>query len=68
MVIISRPAHRREIIICTMCVCTCVRACVCHAVFSETTTVTHFGEITSPNEFFCSSIFLGFGELWPTFE
>ena len=36
--IISRPAHRREIIICTM----CVRACVCHAVFSETTTVTHF--------------------------
>ena len=26
--IISRPACRREIIICTMCVCTCVRACV----------------------------------------
>ena len=40
--IISRPARRREIIICTMCVCTCVRACVCHAVFSETITVTHF--------------------------
>ena len=26
--VISRPACRREIIICTMCVCTCVRACV----------------------------------------
>ena len=36
--IISRPARRREIIICTMCVRTYVR----HAVFSETTTVTHF--------------------------
>ena len=32
------PARRQEIIICTM----CVRACVGHAVFSETTTVTHF--------------------------
>ena len=43
-IFISRPARRREIIICTMCVCTCVRGCVraCHAVFSETTTVTHF--------------------------
>ena len=27
-IIISRPARRREIIICTMCVCMCVRACV----------------------------------------
>ena len=36
--VISRPARRREIIICTM----CVSACVDHAVFSETTTVTHF--------------------------
>ena len=42
--IISRLARWREIIICTMCVRTCVRegACVCHAVSSETTTVTHF--------------------------
>ena len=28
LLIISRPACRSEIIICTMCVCTCVRACV----------------------------------------
>ena len=32
----------REIIICTMCVRMCMRACVGHAVFSESTTVTHF--------------------------
>ena len=40
--IISCPARRREIIICTVCVRPVVRACVGHAVFSETTTVTHF--------------------------
>ena len=40
ILIISRPTRRQEIIICTMCVYMCMRAC--HTVFSETTTVTHF--------------------------
>ena len=38
-VFISRPACRACV---RACVRVCVRACVCHAVSSETTTVTHF--------------------------
>ena len=51
--IISRPARRREIIICTM----CVRECV-----------TQFSLKLLQLHFLRSSIFFRFGELWPTFE
>ena len=72
-VFISRPARWREIIICTMCVRACVRAwvhaCVraCVTQFPLKLLQLHiFGKLVVLMNFFCSSIFFGFGELWPT--
>ena len=63
---ISRPAHRREIIICTMCVY--VRACVSVSQFSLKLLQLHiFGKLLVPMNFY-ARYFWGFGELWPTFE
>ena len=48
--------------------CVRVYVCVCHTIFSETTTVTHFGKLLVLMNFYALQYFGGFGELWPTFE
>ena len=40
-------------------VCASVRACVGHAVFSETTTVTHFGKLLVLMNFYALQYFWG---------
>ena len=56
--IISRPARRREIIICTMCVRTCVRACVTQ--FPLKLLQLHiFGKLVVLMNFFTLQYFLG---------
>ena len=50
-------------------VCACVSLCVCHVVFSETTTELHiFGKLLVLMNFYALQYFGGVGELWPTFE
>ena len=47
-------------------VCAYVQECVSQ--FSLKLPVTHFWQITCPNEFYALQYFWGFCELWPTFE
>ena len=56
-----------KIIICTMCVRPCVRACVTQ--FSLKLLQLHiFRKLLVLMNFYALQYFGGFGELWPTFE
>ena len=64
---ISRLARRREIIICTMCVRTCVRECVTQ--FSLKLLQLHiFGKLLVLMNFYALQYFLGCVNLWHNFS